>query len=115
MLMTLPTDDADFSARIRMLKASFVVTLRQQAGCDVRINARGEANIWQRRFWEHLIRDEQDYRNHLDYIHLNPVKHGLVARVQDWPFSSFHHYVRQGLLPIDWAGGADVGIEEAGE
>lgn len=89
--------------------------LRQQVGSEVRTNAKGEANIWQRRFWEHLIRDEQDYRNHVDYIHINPLKHGLVARVQDWPFSSFHHYVRQGLLPIDWAGGAGVEIEDAGE
>ncbi|WP_313117817.1 REP-associated tyrosine transposase [Ectopseudomonas guguanensis] len=115
MLMVLPPDDADFSARIRLLKASFVGALRQQVGSEVRINAKGEANIWQRRFWEHLIRDEQDYRHHVDYIHINPLKHDLVTRVQDWPFSSFHHYVRQGLLPIDWAGGAGVEIEDAGE
>lgn len=115
MLMVLPPDDADFSARIRMLKASFVGALRQQVGSEVRTNAKGEANIWQRRFWEHLIRDEQDYCHHVDYIHINPLKHGLVTRVRDWPFSSFHHYVRQGLLPIDWAGGADVEIEDAGE
>ncbi|WP_276488373.1 REP-associated tyrosine transposase [Ectopseudomonas mendocina] len=115
MLMVLPPDDADFSARIRMLKASFVGALRQQVGSEVRTNAKGEANIWQRRFWEHLIRDEQDYRHHVDYIHINPLKHGLVTRVRDWPFSSFHHYVRQGLLPIDWAGGAGVEVEDAGE
>ncbi|QTN44114.1 transposase [Ectopseudomonas mendocina] len=115
MLMVLPPDDADFSARIRMLKASFVGALRQQVGSEVRTNAKCEANIWQRRFWEHLIRDEQDYCHHVDYIHINPLKHGLVTRVRDWPFSSFHHYVRQGLLPIDWAGGADVEIEDAGE
>lgn len=106
MLMVMPPGDADFSARVRAFKVSFVLALRERAGVIVQTNARGEANIWQRRFWEHLIRDEQDYRNHLDYIHINPVKHGLVARVQDWPFSSFHHYVRQGLLPIDWAGDA---------
>ncbi|WP_192980105.1 MULTISPECIES: REP-associated tyrosine transposase [unclassified Pseudomonas] len=115
MLMVLPTDDADFSARVRKLKREFIVALRQQVGIRVQTNAKGEANIWQRRFWEHLIRDEQDYRNHVDYIHINPLKHGLVARVQDWPFSSFHHYVRQGLLPSDWAGGTGVEIENAGE
>jgi putative transposase len=115
MLMALPPDDADFSARIRMLKASFVGALRQQVGSEVRTNAKGEANIWQRRFWEHLIRDEQDYRHHVDYIHINPLKHGLVTRVRDWPFSSFHHYVRQGLLPIDWADCTGVEIEDAGE
>lgn len=115
MLMVLPIDDADFSARVRKLKREFVAALRQQAGSEVRTNAKGEANIWQRRFWEHLIRDEQDYRNHVDYIHINPLKHCLVARIQDWPFSSFHHYVRQGLLPSDWAGGAGAEIEDAGE
>lgn len=111
--MVLPPDDVDFSARVRQFKIAFVAALRQQAGIRIQTNARGEANIWQRRFWEHLIRDEQDYRNHVDYIHINPVKHGLVARVRDWPFSSFHHYVRQGLLPIHWAG--DVEIACAGE
>lgn len=115
MLMVLPSDDADFSARVRKFKRAFVVTLRQQVGVGVKTNAKGEANIWQRRFWEHLIRDEQDYRRQVDYIHFNPLKHGLVARVQDWPFSSFHHYVRQGLLPIDWADCTGVEIEDAGE
>lgn len=115
MLMVLPSGDADFSARVRKFKSAFVAALRQQSGVNVHTNAKGEANIWQRRFWEHLIRDEQDYRHHVDYIHINPLKHGLVTRVQDWPFSSFHHYVRRDLLPIDWAGGAGVGIEDAGE
>lgn len=113
LLMVLPPDDVNFSARVRQFKIAFVTGLRQQAGIRIQTNVRGEANIWQRRFWEHLIRDEQDYRNHVDYIHINPVKHGLVARVRDWPFSSFHHYVRQGLLPIHWAG--DVEIACAGE
>jgi len=58
---------------------------------------------WQRRFWEHQIRDEQDFIKHVEYIHWNPVKHGYVARVRDWPYSSFHRYVRQGLYPLDWA------------
>lgn len=115
MLMMLPADDADFSTRVRKLKREFIAALRQEAGIRVQTNAKGEANIWQRRFWEHLIRDEQDYHHHVDYIHINPLKHGLVTRVRDWPFSSFHHYVRQGLLPIDWAGGAGVEIEDAGE
>jgi putative transposase len=63
----------------------------------------GEIALWQRRYWEHTIRDEKDYGRHLDYIHFNPVKHGLVDRVLDWPYSSSHLYVRQGLLPQDWA------------
>ena len=60
--------------------------------------------LWQRRFWEHTIRDDGDFERHVDYVHFNPVKHGLVARVCDWPYSSFHRYVRRGLLPQDWGG-----------
>lgn len=66
---------------------------------------RGERGIWQRRYWEHLIRDEHDFVAHIDYVHINPFKHGLVNRVQDWPYSTFHRYVAQGILPNDWAGG----------
>ena len=115
MLMQLPDGDADFSARVRLLKANFVNALRAQDVQDVRLNAKGEANIWQRRFWEHLIRDQRDFAAHVDYIHINPLKHGLVERVGDWPFSSFHRYVRHGLLPADWAGGAEQAIALAGE
>jgi putative transposase len=63
-----------------------------------------EKGIWQRRFWEHQIRDELDLQRHVDYIHYNPVKHGLVKQVKDWPYSSFHRYVEAGDLPADWAG-----------
>jgi len=66
--------------------------------------ARGELALWQRRFWEHTIRDDRDFERHVDYIHYNPVKHALVKRVRDWPYSSFHRYVRLGLLPTDWCG-----------
>ena len=66
--------------------------------------AKREKGIWQRRFWEHQIRDDVDLQRHVDYIHFNPVKHGLVRRVADWPYSSFHGYVEQGLLTVDWAG-----------
>jgi REP-associated tyrosine transposase len=66
--------------------------------------ARGERGIWQRRFWEHLIRDETDYARHVEYCCINPVKHGLVARVRDWPHSSFHRDVGAGIFPDRWAG-----------
>jgi putative transposase len=66
----------------------------------------GRMALWQNRFWEHTIRDENDFERHVDYIHFNPVKHGLVSRVADWPHSSFHRYVREGILPHDWAGDA---------
>ena len=65
--------------------------------------ARGERGIWQRRFWDHVIRDDGDYAAHVDYCHINPVKHGLVGRVSDWPYSSFHRYVERAIYPLDWA------------
>jgi putative transposase len=68
----------------------------------------GERGIWQRRFWEHVIRDERDYERQVDYIHYNPVKHGHVTRVADWPYSSFHGYVRRGIYDLEWAADDDV-------
>jgi putative transposase len=73
---------------------------------------RREITIWQRRFWEHTIRDEEDLAKHFDYIHYNPVKHGLVQRVRDWPYSSFHRLVKQGIYPIDWGEGVSFDIKE---
>ena len=69
--------------------------------------AKREKGLWQRRYWEHAIRNDADLARHVDYIHLNPVRHGLVSRVCDWPYSSFHRHVAQGLLPIDWGGTVD--------
>jgi putative transposase len=66
--------------------------------------ARRERGIWQRRYWEHAIRNKADLDRHIDYIHFNPVKHGHVSRVSDWPHSSFHRYVANGDLPVDWGG-----------
>jgi putative transposase len=74
------------------------------AGIEPRRRPNGDLALWQQRFWEHTIRNESDFARHVDYIHFNPIKHGLVPRVRDWPYSSFHRYVREGLLPDDWAG-----------
>ncbi len=72
-----------------------------------------ESTIWQRRFWEHCIRDEADLRHHMDYLHFNPVKHGLVSRVAQWPYSTFHRFAKEGIYPPDWAGGSShLEIEE---
>ncbi|MBB1520204.1 REP-associated tyrosine transposase [Aquipseudomonas guryensis] len=114
LLMWLPEDDADFSSRVRMFKSLFIQHL-QARGERVSINPKGEASIWQRRFWEHLIRDEQDFAAHVDYIHANPMKHGLVLRAADWPLSSFHRYVQRGLLPSEWCGGVQEQVVGAGE
>ena len=105
-VFTLPQDDADFSGRWRRIKGHFSSTLIASDVATKR-NLNGDLALWQRRFWEHTIRDERDFERHVDYIHFNPVKHGLVSRVCDWPHSSFHRYVREGVLPEDWGG--DVG------
>jgi len=100
----LPPADADYSGRWRSIKSRFTRAL-MKSGVNLMRNARGEYHLWQRRYWEHTVRDQEDLLRHVDYIHFNPVKHGWVQRVQDWPYSSFHKYVRQGICPQDWAGG----------
>ena len=113
-IWTLPPGDADYSHRWSLIKARFSRALLN-AGQPVKRNARGEYNVWQRRFWEHTVRDEKDLRAHVDYIHYNPVKHGLVARVSEWPYSSFHRFVRLGWLGADWAGDPGLVQESMGE
>jgi putative transposase len=101
---TLPAGDADFSTRWRLIKSRFARALPKQERLSAVQVARHERGIWQRRFWEHLIRDEVDYARHVEYCYINPVKHGLVNCVSDWPHSSFHRDVRAGVFPQDWAG-----------
>jgi putative transposase len=113
VVMTLPSDDADYSSRWRRIKGLFSHSVAKKLG--LRPNTRGEHVLWQSRFWEATIRDESDLERHIDYIRYNPIKHGLVSRVTDWPYSSFHQYVRHGLLPDDWAGDARVGAQGYGE
>ena len=72
---------------------------------------KGERGVWQRRYWEHTIRDERDYAAHMDYVHFNPVKHGLVANVGDWPYSSFGQCVAAELYPAQWLGGRPEPVE----
>jgi putative transposase len=101
-IWSLPEDDADFPARWNRIKGEFSRRVDSRGcGSPSRISKR-ERGIWQRRYWEHLIRDERDLRNHIDYIHFNPVKHRYVLQVRDWPHSSFRRFVREGVLPIDW-------------
>jgi putative transposase len=114
MLMTLPEGDSDFSIRLSFIKRHFTRVIIS-AGTPLPRHANGEAALWQRRFWEHTIRDEGDFERHVDYIHYNPVKHGLVRRVVDWPHSSFHRYVRLGILPQDWGGDASEDLGSFGE
>ena len=101
---TMPEGDADFATRWRLIKTNFSRHLSVSERISESRSAKGERGIWQRRYWEHTIRDETDFARHVDYIHINPVKHGLVTRVRDWPYSSFHRMVKLGVLPEDWAG-----------
>jgi putative transposase len=107
-IWTLPPDDADFSTRWRLIKTRFAKALPNQERRSAVRQARRERGIWQRRFWEHLIRNDEDYARHVEYCYINPVKHGLVRRVQDWPYSSFHRDVRRGIFPLDWGGEVEV-------
>ena len=95
-IWTLPVDDADFSTRWRLIKSRFAKAIPKGEQLSRVRRARGERGIWQRRFWEHLIRDDADYARHVEYCYINPVKHALVSRVRDWPYSSFHRDVQAG-------------------
>ena len=110
-LWTLPEGDADYARRWQAIKMAFskrVTTGEMLSASRLRRDERG---IWQRRFWEHTIHDDADYTAHLDYVHFNPVKHQHVRRVADWPYSSFHRYVVQGIYPVDWCGDVDVLVD----
>lgn len=109
LLLRLPENDHNYPARLRMIKAKFSQTVPKTEVISASRKRKNERGIWQRRYWEHEIRDERDLNAHIDYIHINPVKHGYVASVADWPYSSFHRYVAQGILPQDWAGGEIAG------
>ncbi len=103
VIWAMPEGDTDFSVRWNLIKGGFSRGLEQRPRSPSKIVKR-EKGIWQRRYWEHAIRDEADLERHIDYIHFNPVKHGHVTRVSDWQHSSFHRYVERGLLTKDWGG-----------
>jgi putative transposase len=105
-LWQLPDGDTDFASRWSRFKSEFSRGLPASPLRSASKIAKREKGIWQRRYWEHAIRDDADLERHVDYIHYNPVKHGLVTRVADWPHTSFHRYVRQGILTADWGGDA---------
>jgi REP-associated tyrosine transposase len=117
-IWTVPETDANFSLRWSRIKQHVTRQCSDGAG-TVSVSRsrqkRREGAIWQRRFWEHLIRDDGDLEHHVDYIHYNPVKHGYVARVADWPYSTFHRFVRQGMYPLDWADAGEPQHLEFGE
>jgi putative transposase len=104
---TLPDGDADYSARWAAIKVLFTRRYGDLRGSDTTDRslsraARGERNLWQRRFWEHTIRDGDDLRKHIDYIHYNPVKHGYALRPTEWRWSTLRRYVRAGWYDPRW-------------
>lgn len=105
----LPEGDADFPARWRKLKARFTRAVGGEWPRSRSKIAKGERGLWQRRYWEHMIRDAEDWRRHVEYCWSDPVRHGLVARARDWPLSSFHRDVRRGIAAEDWSGAVAPG------
>jgi len=102
LLMTLPKNDNDFAKRWRLIKSGFSRQLPKHERINKSRQSKGERGIWQRRYWEHFIRDEKDYERHVDYIHYNPVKHGYVNRPIDWQHSTIHDFISREILPNDW-------------
>lgn len=113
-LWTLPPDDADFPGRCRAIKIAFVKSLPEGEPRTPVMIRRGERGIWQRRYWEHTIRDQRDFATHMDYIHFNPVKHGLVEHPANWRYSSFHRCVVNGLYAAKWTGTGSE-LQDTGE
>ncbi|HJU25673.1 MAG TPA: transposase [Rhodanobacteraceae bacterium] len=107
-IWTLPAGDANFSSRWHAIKAAFSRAMPKGERLSARRRAKGERGVWQRRFWEHTIRDERDFERHADYIHYNPVKHGHTRRAADWPHSTFHKYVQNGVYAPDWGASDEV-------
>lgn len=114
-LWQLPAGDSDFATRWGLIKAAFSRTLPATEAISNSRHTRGERGIWQRRFWEHHIRDDEDYRRHVEYIHFNPVKHGHARCAANWPYSSFLRFVRAGLYPEDWGIAIEDQSPETGE
>jgi len=111
-IWSLPAGDADFSKRWAWLKKEFTRRYLAAGGVEQRTSASRKKNrrrgVWQQRFWEHAIEGEDDFEAHFDYIHFNPVKHGYVSRPVDWPYSSFHRWVKKGVYEPNWGFGASV-------
>lgn len=114
-IWTLPDGDSDFSSRWQRIKGRFSRACPPGEAISASRGRKRERGIWHRRYWEHALRDERDFATHVDYIHYNPVKHGHSGRVIDWPHSSFHRYVKAGILPGDWGGVVEPRIARATE
>jgi putative transposase len=110
-ILELPQDEADYATRWRLIKTRFSKSIDKTEYINETRLKRNERGIWQRRYWAHLITDEKDYNAHMDYVHINPLKHGLVKQVSDWPYSTLHRYVDKGVYPKDWAGVSIIDLD----
>ena len=109
-IWTLPQGDSDYSTRWMLIKSAFSRQLPKTEHRSASKRKKGERGIWQRRYWEHLIRDEMDFQRHVDYIHFNPVKHGHAMRASDWKYSSIHRFIANGLIDRFW--GSQIELPE---
>ncbi len=114
-IWTLPPNDADFAVRWRLIKLLFCKSLPKTERLSRVRKRRAERGLWQRRYCEHTLQDEADFAAHVDYVHINPVKHGWVKRASDWPYSTLHRYIERGVLPANWTGGKIESVIRAGE
>ncbi|WP_428357793.1 REP-associated tyrosine transposase [Methyloprofundus sp.] len=105
-IWTLPDDDFDYSKRWGIIKKQFTQLWLAQGGFEIGISKSKQRyrrrGVWQRRFWEHTLRNQDDYNRHFDYLHYNPIKHGVVRHLSDYPYSSFHRCVEQGIYQENW-------------
>jgi putative transposase len=105
---TLPKDDGDYSVRLRRIKEQFTRRYLEQGGTEwpqsISREVHGQRGVWQKRFWEHTIQDEHDWKRCVDFVHWNPKKHRLVSQIKDWPWSSFHRFVEDGEYEQNWGG-----------
>ena len=114
-IWTLPAGDCNYPLRWALIKAGFSRRLIKTEAVSEARRRKRERGIWQRRYWEHQIRDETDLARHVDYIHINPVKHRHVMVAAEWPYSSIHRSIRQGILPVDWAADLEKDEKRFGE
>ena len=111
----MPDGDNDYPLRWSLIKAGFPRVLGKTEQISKARRRKRERGIWQRRYWEHQLRCDTDLARHIDYIHINPVRHGYVSAPAEWPYTSIHRYIQRGLLPPDWAASMDLNFPECGE
>jgi putative transposase len=113
-LWVLPEGDSDYPMRWRLIKSQFSHRAASHLSHSIpeSRSAKGEQAVWQRRYWEHLIHSQADFNRHVEYIHYNPVKHGYVSAPADWPHSTFHQFVEDGVYPLDWGRDKKPSLEE---